>query len=146
MPSNALTELIEAHADGLTREALQNVIMHPRTPSFRGVPRGEVTVRIGAVYRSLAGWLATHDDDAVRAAFEDWGRTRFKQSFPLSEIVYAVLLAKDRFRRYARDRGLVELQAVEAGIGEFFDRALYYLVRGYEMQAATPRSDRRAPI
>ncbi|HEY2994537.1 MAG TPA: hypothetical protein VGM22_17105 [Methylomirabilota bacterium] len=146
MPSSALTELIEVHVDGLTREALQKVIMHPRTPSFRRVPRGEVIERIGAVYRSLAGWLAVHDDDAVRAAFEDWGRTRFKQNFPLSELAYAVLLAKDHLRRYAHDRGLVELQAVEAGIGEFFDRALYYLVRGYEMHAATPRPDRPAPV
>ena len=38
----------------------------------------------------------------------------------------------------ARDHGLAELQALEAAVGEFFDRAVYYLVRGYEMQAATP--------
>jgi hypothetical protein len=146
MPSTTLSELLEAHAETLTGEALRTLIMHPRTPSFRALPREEVTTRIGTVYQRLGHWLAIHDDDAVRAAFEDWGRTRFKQTIPLSELAYAVILAKDHLRRFARDHGLVELQAVESAIGDFFDRALYYLVRGYEMQAAAPpRVARGAP-
>ena len=138
MPPTALLELIETHADALTAEALQTLITHPRTPSFRGVPRQEATDRILTLFRTLAGWITKPDDDAVRAAFEDWGRTRFKQSMPLSEVGYAVLLAKDHLRRRAGAQGLAEAAALEHGIGEFFDRALYYLMRGYEMQAATP--------
>jgi len=138
MHSSGLIQLIDGRAESLTRTVLQDLLLNPRTPSVRAVPRDELAARITALYRNLARWLAEHDDNAVRAAYEDWGRTRFKQDIPLSEIAYGVLLAKDHLRRYARDHGLAELQAVEATIGEFFDRALYYLVRGYEMQAATP--------
>lgn len=138
MPPTTLTALLEAQTEALTHEALQSVIMHARTPSFRAVPRGELSERIGSIYRSLGAWLGRRDDDALRAAFEDWGRTRFTQKIPISEVVYCVLLGKEQLRRQARDGGLADLHDVEASIGEFFDRALYYVVRGYEMQAATP--------
>jgi hypothetical protein len=133
-----LIGLLEAQADALIAEALQALITNPRTPSFRGVPRDEVTARLRVAYRTLTGWISKPDDDAVRAAFEDWGRTRFKQQIPVSELVYAVLLAKDHLRRRAGAQGVAEAATLEHGIGEFFDRGLYYLLRGYEMQAATP--------
>jgi RsbRD-like negative regulator of sigma factor len=138
MPPTTLIELLETQADALTAEALKELITHPRTTSFRGVPREEVTTRVRTLLRTLAGWITKPDDDAIRAAFEDWGRTRFKQSVPLSEVAYAVLLAKDHLRRRAGAQGLTEAAGLEHWIGEFFDRALYYLMRGYEMQAATP--------
>lgn len=138
MLAQQLIRLLEDHADAATREGIEQLVTNPRTASFRGVPRAEVTARLGALYRSLASWLGVRNDDAVRAAYEDWGRTRFTQAVPISEIVYAVILAKDHLRRFAHDHGVTELHELDALIGEFFDRALYYLVRGYEMQAATP--------
>ena len=138
MSSNALIELIDKHTEGLTQAAFKDLLMNPRTPAFRGVPREQAAERVTALYRNLARWLANHDDDAVRAAYEDWGRTRFDQRIPLSEILYCVLVAKGHLRQYARDHALAELQTLEPTIGEFFDRALYYLVRGYEMRAASP--------
>jgi len=138
MTATGVIELIDKHAKGLTQAAFKDLLMNPRTPSFRGVPREQAAGRITTLYRNLARWLADHDDDAVRAAHEDWGRTRFDQRIPISEIVYGVLIAKGHLRQYARDHGLADLQTLDATIGEFFDRALYYLVRGYEMQAASP--------
>ena len=80
MSATRLTQLLAAHADGLTGQALQDFLLNPRTPSFRRVPRAEITERFSALYRNLADWLAKHDDDAVRAAYEDWGRKRFTQA------------------------------------------------------------------
>ena len=137
MPASQLISLLEKNADALTTDALEHVLMHPRTPSFRGVPRAELSARIQALHKTLAGWLGKQDDAAVRAAFEDWGRKRFAQHVPVSELVYAVIIAKDRLRRYGREHG-VEVAEADGLAGEFFDRALYYVVRGYEMQAATP--------
>lgn len=165
MLSTRLIQLIENHADELTREALQDLITNPRTPSFRGVPRGELEGRIGGLYRNLGNWIGDPDDNAVRAAYEDWGRRRFHQGIPISEVVYALILAKHHLRRYVRDHGLVEfsgdrvapgellpvqlhgLQELNFMIGEFFDRALYHLARGYEMEAAAfPRGERARAV
>jgi hypothetical protein len=70
-----------------------------------------------------------------------------------------LLLVKHHLRRYIRDHGLVEfsadpamsseflpvhlhgVQELDYMVGEFFDRARYYLARGYEAQG---EFDRRA--
>jgi hypothetical protein len=154
MLSTRLITMVENHADKLTQEVVQDIVSNPRTPSFLGVPRDELATRVAALYRNLGNWLGDPDDDAVRVAYEEWGRRRFLQGIPISEIVYAVLLTKHHLRRYVRDHGLVELshprggpgevlpvqlyglQELNARISEFFDRALYHLARGFESEAA----------
>src|SRR5437773_597100 len=156
MLSHRLIQLIQDHADGLTREALQDLLTNSRTPSFRKVPCEEIEARIGALYRNLGNWIGA-PDDAVRAGYEDWGRKRFRQGIPVSELIYTMILAKHHLRRYIRDHGLVEfsgdriapaellplqmhsLQEANTMIGEFFDRALYHLARGYELEGAADR-------
>ena len=89
----------------------------------------------------------------MEAEFFDWGRRRFDQKIPLSEIVYAIIILKQHLRKYILDNGLVEaafpriegdyvlpmhlhsLQDLNVRVGEFFDEALYYLARGYEAEA-----------
>jgi len=157
MLSARLIRLIEDHSGALTREVLQDLATNPRTRSFESVPRAELESRIGSLYRNLGAWIGEPRDDAVRAEYEEWGRRRFRQGIPLSEIVYALLLVKHHLRRYIRDHGLVEfsadppasgeflpvhlhgVQELNHMVGEFFDRALYYLARGYEAEARFPR-------
>jgi hypothetical protein len=154
MLSTRLIELIEYHADQLTREAIQDIVSNPRTPSFLRVPRDELAQRVATLYRSLGDWIGAPDEDKVRTAYEDWGRRRFRQGIPISEIMYAVILTKQHLRRFIHDHGLMELSGQRAApaevlpvhlyglqelnfmVGEFFDRALYHLARGYEMEAA----------
>ena len=84
------------------------------------------------------------------------GRTRFREGVPLSELVYAIILTKKHLRSYIRDHGLVDfagdrvapdellplalhsIQELNYQVGEFFDRALFYLARGYEAEADKP--------
>jgi len=157
MLGQRLMQMIKDHAETLTKEALQDLLTNPRTPSFRKVPREEMQERIHALYANLGNWIGDPKDDAVRAAYEDWGRKRFRQGIPISEIVYTLILAKQHLRRYIRDHGLVEfsgdrvtpdelvpvqlhaVQELNVMVGEFFDRALYYLARGYEEAACLPR-------
>lgn len=162
MLSQRLIQLIQDHADGLTRETVQDILTNPATASFRRVPRAEMEERIGALYRNLGNWIGDPGDAAVRAEYEDWGRKRCRQGIPISEIVYALILGKHHLRRYIRDHGLVEfsgdriapgellpvqlhgLQELNAMVGEFFDRALYYLTRGFEAEAAAASALKRA--
>ena len=153
MLAGRLIELIETHADGLTRAVLEDLAINPRTPSFRLVPRNELEARVFATYHNLGKWIGDPSDDAVRAAYESWGAKRFRQGIPLSEIVYALILIKHHLRQFVRDHGPVEfsgdrvvsadligvqlhgIQELNYMVGEFFDRAMYYLARGYEEEA-----------
>ncbi len=150
-----LIQLIENHAKSLTQEAMQDVLTNENTMSFQKVPKAELEPRIASLYQNLGKWLGDPNDDDIRQEYESWGRTRFRQGIPFSEIVYVLMLTKRHLRKFIRDHGLiifsgdrvtpdelvpVELYAIQEFnylVGDFFDRALYYLVRGYEAAAKT---------
>ena len=159
MLTSRLVQLIEAHAESLASEAMQDIVTNERTRSFRLVPATELKSRIATLYQNLGKWLVdTPKDDAVRREYEEWGRTPFRQGIPLSEIVYCVILTKKHLRRFIREHGLVAfsgdrvtpdelvpvelygIQELNYMVGDFFDRALYYLTRGYEAAANTSRA------
>jgi hypothetical protein len=150
MISAKLIELIENHALGLAHDITRDLISSERTPSFRLVKPDELEVRIFDLLQHLGDWIAEPRAERVQAEFSDWGRRRFGQGIPLSEIVYAIIILKQHLRRYIRDNGLVDasfpriegdyvlpmhlhsLQDLNTSVGTFFDEALYHLSRGYE--------------
>jgi hypothetical protein len=155
MLTSRLMEFIETHATSLISKVVQDVLTNAHTTSFRQVPAAELEQRIAALYLNLGKWIGDPHDDAVRNEYEQWGRKRFRQGIPLSEIVYCLILAKAHLRRFIREHGLVAfsgdratpdelvpvqlygIQELNYMVGEFFDRALYHLTRGYEAAAGT---------
>ena len=153
MLSLRLIELIETHAENLTRDVLKDYATNPRTRHWGVVPSNELEQRVFRTYHNLGDWLGNPKEDAVQAEYEEWGRKRYRNGIPLSEIVYAVILLKHHLRKYIRDNGLIEysrdrqasqeilpvhlygIQELNYLVGDFFDKALYYLARGYEMEA-----------
>jgi hypothetical protein len=149
-----LLQLIQAHAGALTSDVMRDLRTNERTPTFRQLNTTDLESRITALYWNLGKWIGNADDSAVRAEYEEMGRTRFREGLNVSELVYALLLTKQHLRRYIRDHGLVDfagdrvmpdellplelhsIQELNYQVGEFFDRALYYLARGYEAEAA----------
>jgi hypothetical protein len=153
MISAKVVELIEIHANRLSADAAQDLATNPRTPGFRHVSRQELEHRVFQIFHHLGNWIGDPKSEKVEAEFSDWGKLRFEQGMPVSEIVYAIIVLKQHLRRYIHDNGLVEaafprtesdyvlpmhlysLQDLNTRIGEFFDEALYYLARGYEAEA-----------
>jgi len=106
-----------------------------------------------AFYRNLGNWIGDPKDDAIRHEYEEWGRIRSQQGIPTSEIAFCLILIKKHLRMYIREHaGVVfsgdrlvpgemiplesySIQELNYVVGDFFDRALYYLLRGYELQA-----------
>jgi hypothetical protein len=153
MLTNRLIQLIENHSESLAQEALHDVLTNESTPSFRKVPRTELKPRIALLYQNLGKWLGCPNEDDIRQEYEDWGCTRFRQRIPFSEIVYVLMLTKKHLRKFIREHGLVQfsgdrvtpdelvpvelyaIQELNYLVGDFFDKALYHLVRGYEAAA-----------
>jgi hypothetical protein len=145
-----LIELIELHANQLARDLARDLATNERTRGFRKVPFDELTARLFQIVHHLGNWLGDPSSARVRAEFTSWGARRFDQKIPLSEVVYAIVVLKQHLRRYIADHGLVEasfprveqdfvlpmhlhsLQELNATVNQFFDEALYCLVRGYE--------------
>jgi hypothetical protein len=152
MISAKLIELIEIHATRLAADVAQDLRSNPRTAGFRSVPQDDLERRVFQLFHHLGNWIGNPKSERVETEFVDWGRRRFGQGIPLSEIVYAIVILKQHLRRYIRDNGLVDaafpridgdyvlpmhlhsLHDLNVRVGEFFDEALYYLTRGYEAE------------
>jgi len=148
-----LVELIETHSGRLTSDVVQDLLTNERTRGFRAVRQDELEDRIFQIVHHLGNWIGDPNSVTVRAEFADWGRRRFTQGIPLSEIPYAVIILKQHMGRYILDNGLVDaafprvdsdyvlpmhlnsLQDLHARLGRFFDEALYHLACGYEAEA-----------
>jgi hypothetical protein len=157
MLSSRLIQLIETHVHSLTTESMRDVLTSEHTRAFRTIPRTELELRLAALFRNLGKWITDPDDCAVREEYEHWGKLRFLEGIPLSEVLYSVILAKNQLRRFIREHGLVAFSndraspdellpvelygifEVEHMVGEFFDRALYHLAKGYETAASEER-------
>jgi hypothetical protein len=146
--------LIQAHAGALTHDVVRDLKTNARTPTFRRLDIADVETRVSALFQNLGKWIGEADEHAVRLEYEEMGRVRFREGVPVSELVYALLITKQHLRGYIREHGLVDfagdriasqellplelhsIQELNYRVGEFFDRALYHLARGYESEAA----------
>ena len=153
MLGSRLLMLIQAHAGPLTSDVVNDLMAHERTPTFRRLNRADIETRVSSLFYGLGKWLGDADERAVRNEYEEMGRVRFREGVPVSELVYALVLTKHHLRQYIRDHGLVDfagdrvtpdellpvqlhsIQELNYQVGEFFDRALYYLATGYEAEA-----------
>jgi len=144
--------LIQAHSGALTREVIEDLTTNTMTPAFRRLGVADLESRVAALYYNLGKWIGDPDEHAVRDEYEEMGATRFRERVPISELIYALILSKKHLRRYIREHGLVDfagdlvapaellpltlysVQELNYQVGEFFDRALYYLARGYEAE------------
>jgi hypothetical protein len=147
-----LLQLIQVHAGPITRDVVNDLITNERTPTFRRLHPADVEARVSALFYNLGKWIGDADEKAVCCEYEEMGRARLRDGVPISELVYALLIMKAHLRRYIREHGLVDfvgdrvappellplelhsIQDINYRVGDFFDRALYHLARGYEAE------------
>jgi len=148
-----LVELIEIHSQRITTDIVEDLLINERTRGFRAVRRSDLEQRVFQLLHHLGNWIGDPRSDKTRAEFTDWGRRRFDQGIPLSELIFAIIIIKQHLRRYISDNGLIEasfprvegdyvlplhlhgLQELNAQVGRFYDEALYSLAVGYEERA-----------
>jgi hypothetical protein len=103
-----LVELIEIHSPRLTTDVVDDLITNERTRGFRTVRRAELEQRLSELLHHLGNWIGDPRSDRTRTEFMDWGRRRFDQGIPLSELISAIILIKQHLHRYISDNGLVD--------------------------------------
>ena len=139
MLSDSLVQMIEDHAEKLTHSLVNDLKSNKRTTHYHHLTGDELHRRTYDVYRHLGHWIASKTEEAIESSYTELAKTRYAEGIPLSEVVYALILAKYHLREYIRFSGLsdsamelhreLELQQL---IGQFFDKAIYYTVRGFE--------------
>lgn len=138
MLSTRLVMMIEDHAEELTRGVLDDLQRNPRTASYQHHSREELHRRVFDVYRNLGRWVGDKSDEPIDRAYGALGRRRRSEGVPLDEVIYALILTKEHLRDYIRSSGLADTmvglyQEEELNLltERFFDKAVYFTVRGY---------------
>lgn len=137
--SSKLVGMIENHAEDLTRGVIEDLKTNSKTPCMHQLSDQELHDQSYQVYRNLSQWLLELSDEAIMDFHYKLARHRFEEGIPLNEIVFAHILKKYHLRDYIRISGtvdsaadLLQEQELHHLIGSFFDKAIYYTVKGYE--------------
>ena len=134
-----LIQLIESHAAALVQAVIADVHTNPRTPSLKRVPEADLRHRLLDLYKHIGDWIGDRTETQIETQYVEVGRRRYDEEVPLEEVIYALVVVKDHLRAFIRQHGLassvVELYSEEQLYdltGSFFDRAMYFTVKGYE--------------
>jgi hypothetical protein len=139
MLSNRLIEMVQDHATQLMGGLVGKLKTHPKTPSYHGLPDAEIQNRAYTVYKNLGTWMEGQPPERIRGYYEELGRERLEEGVPLHELIYALILTKNHLLDYVRSCGLAgtvleiySQQELRREVTNFFDKAIYYAVLGYE--------------
>jgi hypothetical protein len=140
MISQRLVELIETHADELTRRWLHRVRQSQATPGYHALPDSLLYRRAHEVYAHLGRWVSSEGcQEEVERTYTSLGEERFEEGLPLSEVIQALAMTKYELWAHVLEHGLLDSalllnQALDLYnlVVLFFDRATYYTVIGYE--------------
>jgi len=139
MLSAKLIQMIEEHADTLSKAVVRQLRSNARLPALGQLPEGELRDRALDILRRLGHWLAESNEKEISSHFGEVGRRRAAQHIPLHEVIYGLQLLKRRILHFARDQGIdlttLQLYAeeeLEHQVGIFFDTVIYEVARAYE--------------
>jgi hypothetical protein len=146
-----LVRLIERHSEELTSGLVEQIRVSDRTSDFRKIPAPQLHLAAAEVYRNLGEWLLQKTESDIAARFKKVAVLRAAEGIRLHQFVWALMLSRDHLFQFLRQEaftdsiidlhGELELRQL---LNQFFDRAVYYAILGYEEADETaPRSDLR---
>lgn len=144
-----LMHLIEEHSEELASGLTQKLRLAERTSDFRNIPTEELEMAAAELYRNLGEWLLHKTEAEIERRFREVARRRAAEGVSLHQLVWGVIISRNHVRQFLQGQGLADNIVALYGelelhqlLNQFFDRALYYSVLGYE-EAADRDSERR---
>jgi hypothetical protein len=138
--SEKLVDLIERHADELTKNWLQDVCKDEFTPTYHNFDKPKLYERAFEVYSQLGKWISQETTkEEIAQHYIGLGAERREEGFALSEVIHGLILVRRHLWRKILGEGLLDTmldlyQAIELNnrVLLFFDRAIFYTTIGYE--------------
>ncbi len=146
-----LVRLIERHAERLARGVTEQIRAAERTSDFRKIPAQDLQLAAADVYRNLGEWLLQKTEDDIEERFRTIGSRRAVEGVGRHQFVWALMLTRDYLWRFLEQEGFADNivalhgeQELRHMLNQFFDRAIYYGILGYDgarRNADHPKSD-----
>ena len=149
MLSLRLVRLIESHSEELALGLTQQVWDSERTSDFKEIPRDELRLAAAEVYRNLEEWLLQKKEEDIGKRFRTIAARRASQGVRLYQLVWVLVISRNHLWHFLQQESFVdnifelfgELE-VQQMLNQFFDRAIYYSILGYEEEVKQDNVDR----
>ncbi len=138
--SRKLVRLIETSAEDLSRSYAKEIRSTIEAPGYRTFDEREVHDRGFRVFSQFGRWISNEiSEKDMEIYWTELGRQRRREGFTMSEIMIAICLIRRDIWQKIRNEGLLDTAAdfyeameLQGRIVNFFERAQYYTVRGFE--------------
>lgn len=134
-----LMHLIERHSEELAIGLTHKLRASERTVDFRKIPSDELCEGTEGLYCHLGEWLLGKTEKDLEERFREIGTRRAAEGIGLHQFVWALIISREHLFQFlgaqAFADSVVELYSeleLQQALSQFFDRAMYYGVLGYE--------------
>lgn len=131
--------LIETHADALAETLEAKIEGSERCATYSRVSSDELKSLVAGIYGQLGQWLVTKTEEDIERRYTMIGTRRAEQCVPVSQLLWCIVLVKENLWEFLANGEKVENAQQVFGeleltqmVDQFFDRAMYYAVRGHE--------------
>jgi hypothetical protein len=139
MISQRLLRLVQQNADRLTNDLIAEIRRDPRTSAYHKLTEEDLHERALDLFHNLGQWLSSRTEFAVQTRYQAFGRRRYQEKIPFSEVFFALTTAKGILLNFIRGAVAAESASelpleyeLVVAISQFYDKALYYAAAGYE--------------
>ncbi|HOW81569.1 MAG TPA: hypothetical protein PK573_03320 [Spirochaetota bacterium] len=138
--SNSFVALIEQHHEEITEHYMNSLLKDPETEAYRKTDR-ETAYRSGdMVYKDLSKWIAKeYPKEKIAERYIKIGRERCEEGIPFSQAQKALALQMRHLWLFVIDRmeedslrSARESLDLNNRVVLYFQRAAFYMLRGYE--------------
>lgn len=147
--SDKLIELVENHSELIVKRWLVRLLSDPTTSSFSEHNQEILKKKANAIIKYLGKWVSydTSRDDIERTYAEE-GKSLFEMRIPLCEASRALVLLRRLLWLFVVDESafdsafqMHQMRELNDRVILFFDRAQYYIIRGYTEAMHTKLKD-----
>ena len=140
MAVNKVVTFIEGNIAKFAKAFAKEVHKSKYLNRYKGFTEEELISRNEKVFKKLTEFLEDKlPGKEVGRFFVKIGKERYKEGFPLCEVIYALYLTKNIFWKKIREEGFfssaldvyVAMETLKS-IYDFFDVGAIYIIRGYE--------------
>ena len=142
MISQKFVRLIADNAKEITNYWVKDISENITTPSYKEHDKDECFAYGMSILKELGDWIDNKKRATeIKEIYLKIGKERAKQNIPLEEVVSANLILKRHIWLYVLSRGflsnafeLYQVLEINNQVVYFFDRLVFYLVYGYELE------------
>jgi hypothetical protein len=132
-------DMLKNNSGKIAKEWAKGIMSNRFTKTYIKHSEKELIRRSKNVYDNLGNWLeGSIDMTEVGKIYVEIGKKRYKEGFPLCEVIYALHYIKKILWNYISSEGVLssaleiyQIMGIMAKIHNFFDSAGFYLIRGY---------------